>query len=372
MRLLLVQGAAHRGGAERILLTLARHLPTQGVEPIVGFLADGPFVDEVRAEGIETASLGVLPRARELWRSRRLVEDIAAGVRRVSADSVLANGEKLAPFVGWAGRRTGCPSIAWLHDSPVRSPSSAMLQLALRLSPRDLVIAPSAWMTEQFRRTWRMPVQHIPHGIDIDALPQSPADLRSMAGWPAGVETVVLVGRLQRWKGPDVFLRAAARVARSRPEARFAIIGGALYGWEEDYARSLHALARELGIADRTWFAGHRDDALELVAGADVVAHCSRRPEPFGLVIPEAMGLGRPVVASRTLGPEEIIEDGITGVLTSPEDDAALAAAIIELLNDPQRAAQIGGAAAVTIREHWTADLMAARFAQAIRGLLPI
>lgn len=370
MRVLLVQGAAHRGGAERILLALARHLPARGVHPVAGFLADGPFVDEVRSAGVDVQMLGQLPRARELWKARSLVGAIAHGARAAGADVVLANGEKLAPYVGWAARRTGRRSVVWLHDAPLRSPSSTALQLAMRASPHDLVIAGSAWMAERFRATWRMPIRCIPHGIDLDALPQQQAPLRAMAGWPDGAEAVVLVGRLQRWKGADVFLRAAARVSQNRPDARFALVGGALYGWEQEYAESLPGLAAELGLAERVWFAGHREDALELMAAADVVAHCSRRPEPLGLVVPEAMALGRAVVATRTLGPEEVITDGVTGILTDPEDDAALAAAVSGLLADPARRDAMGTAAARAIRADWSAAVMADRFAAAFRELV--
>lgn len=371
MRVLLVQGAAHRGGAERILLALARHLPARGIHPVVGFLADGPFVDEVRSAGVEIHMLGQLPRAREVWKAGSLISAIDRGARAAGADVILANGEKLAPYVGWAARRTGRHSVVWLHDAPLRSPSSAALQLTMRASPHDLVIAGSSWMAERFRATWKMPVRCIPHGIDIDVLPKQPAPLRAIAGWPDGAETVVLVGRLQRWKGADVFLRAAARVSRLRPDARFALVGGALYGWELDFAEHLPQLAAELGLADRVWFAGHRDDALDLMAAADVVAHCSRRPEPLGLVVPEAMALGRAVVATRSLGPEEVVDDGVTGLLTDPDDDAALAAAVAGLLADPARRETMGAAAAQSIRANWSAPVMADRFAAAFRELVP-
>lgn len=371
MRVLLVQGAAHRGGAERILLALARQLPARGVHPVVGFLAEGPFVDEVRSAGVEVRVLGQLPRAREVRKARSLVDAIATGARAAGADVVLANGEKLAPYAGWAARRSGARSVVWLHDAPLRSPSSAALQLAMRASPHDLVIAGSSWMAERFRATWRMPVRCIPHGIDLDALPQAPGPLRAIAGWADDAETVALVARLQRWKGADIFLRAAARVSRQRPDARFALIGGALYGWETEYAADLPRLAAELGVGDRVWFAGHRDDALGLMAAADVVAHCSRRPEPLGLVVPEAMALGRAVVATRTLGPEEVIDDGVTGVLTDPEDDAGLASAVSRLLADASCRHAMGAAAAQSIRTHWSAAVMADRFAAAFRELVP-
>ena len=368
MRLLVAQGAAHRGGAERVLLALARHLPRAGVEPVVGFFADGPFVDECRAAGVTVRQLGGLPRARELWRAGAVIDRIAAAARAEDADVVLANGEKLAPYVGVAARRTGRCAAIWLHDAPVRSPSSAALQLAMRAAPYDVVIAGSHWMAERFRQWWRLPVHVVPHGIDLDSLPTVAAPLRAEAGWPEDAEVVLLAGRLQHWKGADVFLRAAARIARRRPRARFAVVGGALYGWEEPFAASLPVLAEDLGIGSRTWFAGHRDDAVALMAAADVVAHCSRRVEPFGLVVPEAMAMARAVVATRTLGPEEVIDHGRTGLLTTPGDDRELAVAVLGLLGDSDGRKAMGEAAAERVRTVWSAEAMAEGFARELQA----
>lgn len=364
---LLVQGAAQRGGAERILLALATHLPEHDINPVVGFMAHGAFADEVAAAGIETRFIGSLPRARQIAASGSVIESIAAAARECRADVLLANGERLAPYVGWAARRAGARSVMWLHDAPLRDGPSAALQLLMKVSPHDEVVAGSSWMAERFRALLRMDVTAINHGIDLAGLPSQPADLRRGPGWPADVPVVVHVGRLQRWKGADVFLRAAARVARAGSPARFAIIGGALYGWEEDYAASLPALASELGIADRCWFAGHRDDSLALMAAADVVVHCSRRPEPLGLVVLEAMALSRAVIATRTRGPEEVIHDGRSGLLVRPGDDRQLAGALMEILSDPDRRARMGDEGRRTIEHSWSAPVMASRFADLMK-----
>jgi glycosyltransferase involved in cell wall biosynthesis len=359
----MVQGAGERGGAERILLALARHLPDHGIEPVVGFLAQGPFADEVAGHGIETVNLGQLPRARDLRRAGSVVESIAQGIASTRATAVLANGEKMAPYVGWAARRCDVTSIIWLHDAPLRDLASSVLQTAMVASPHDLVVAGSEWMAERFRSLLGMDVRCIRHGLDLDSFPE-PGDIRAEAGWPAGPLVITLAGRLQRWKGADVLLRAASRLIRSGRDARFAFLGGALYGWEEDYAADLPRLATDLGVADRCWFAGHRDDALALLATTDIAVHASRRPEPLGLVVPEAMALSRPVVATRTRGPEEVIDPGRTGLLVPPDDDRALAAALGCLIDDPDGARAMGEAAAAEIAAHWSAPAMAEGFAR--------
>jgi glycosyltransferase involved in cell wall biosynthesis len=79
-------------------------------------------------------------------------------------------------------------------------------------------------------------------------------------------------------------------------------------------------------------FLGARDDVPEVLAALDVLVHCPREPEPFGRVLAEAMAIGRPVVAARSGGIPEIVEDGVSGVLVTPRDVPAFAAAVLKLL----------------------------------------
>lgn len=363
-----MQGAAERGGAERILLALARGLRDHGIDTTFAFLADGPFVAEASAAGFDVDHAGDGPRFRDLARAGETVAAVAAAADRAGAEVLLANGEKMAPYTGWAARRLGVPAVTWLHDAPLRDGPSAVLQLALKASPHGEVVAGSQWMADRFERWLRMPVHVIRHGIP-DPPPLEP--IRAAAGWPESGSVLAAPGRLQRWKGADVAVRALARLVRAGHDARLAVIGGALYGWEEAYARSLPRLAVRLGVADRVWFAGHRDDAWSLVGSADCVLHCSRRPEPLGLVVPEAMAQARPVVATRTLGPEEVIDHGRTGLLYAAGDDRALATAVSGVLADPARAAAMGEAARDEVRSHWSVERMAGDFARLLLGMRP-
>jgi glycosyltransferase involved in cell wall biosynthesis len=89
-------------------------------------------------------------------------------------------------------------------------------------------------------------------------------------------------------------------------------------------------------------FLGFRKDSPDLMAGADLVILPSVA-EAFGLVLAEALYVGTPVVATRIGGIPEIIEDGIDGVLVAPADSGALAAAVAELLNHPERLRSLAG-----------------------------
>jgi glycosyltransferase involved in cell wall biosynthesis len=148
---------------------------------------------------------------------------------------------------------------------------------------------------------------------------------------PDGRPLVGMFGRISRWKGQDVFLRAVAQL----PEVNAVIVGGALFG-EEELERNLKSLARDLGVERRVRFVGHINDVMTLMAACDVVAHCSTAPEPFGLVIAEAMLAGAPVVASDAGGAREIVIPGETGQLTPLRDHDALAAAVRNYIDNPR------------------------------------
>jgi glycosyltransferase involved in cell wall biosynthesis len=146
---------------------------------------------------------------------------------------------------------------------------------------------------------------------------------------------------LLKWKGHDVFLKAARLVMEAVPNARAFVIGEVPDGTTQ-YRDELVRLARELGIESRTVFTGFRKDIPELIQLLDVVVHASVEPEPFGRVIAEGMAMGKPVVAAMNGGPLEIIRDGQTGFLVPSGDLEKLAHRIIGLLTDRSRAEALG------------------------------
>jgi glycosyltransferase involved in cell wall biosynthesis len=338
------------------------------IEPSVAFLADGPFVDEVRALDVPVTVLANEPaRVRHPWQIPEQITAIAHFAREQGATVIEGCGEKMSIWAGWAARRVGCASVLQLHDGPWRSINSVVIQFGAVTAPHDAIVVCSNWMAREFRR--RLGIRAIPvhSGVQLERLPESPADIRAEFGWPDDSLVVTIPGRLESWKGQDVFLRAAAEVATRVPMARFVVLGGALYGWDQEFAAGLPRLAESLGIADKVAFTGHRDDALAVIAGSDVVAHCSTSPEPFGMVVIEAMALGRPVIASNTGGPPEIIANGETGLLIPPGQPAVLAEAISDLLLDGQRRAAIADAGRQVAQQRFSAEEMTRALAAVYR-----
>ena len=124
-------------------------------------------------------------------------------------------------------------------------------------------------------------------------------------------------------------------------------------------------------VSDRVLtLTGHVDDARPWLSRARVVVHCSDRPEPFGLVMAEAMMQERPVAAFRHGGAAEIVLDHETGRLVSPGDAAALAQSVVDILDDPGRADAMGQAGRRRALQYFDADVMTASVA-AVYDLVP-
>jgi glycosyltransferase involved in cell wall biosynthesis len=197
----------------------------------------------------------------------------------------------------------------------------------------------------------------IPNALDLDGeVVEAPAN---------GVPLVVGLGRLAPEKGYDVLVRAFAQVRRDVPEARLALAGR---GLEEG---PLTALTRDLGLEDAVDFLGwvRAEDVPALLDRATVVAVPSRH-EGFGMAALEAALRARPVVASRTGGLIEVVQDGITGLLVAPEEPDELAAAIGGLLEDRERAAQLGRDGRSRARRLFSEERLLREHAQLYRQLV--
>ena len=358
LRVLYVSPFAELGGAERTVLDLLALHDRAAVEPSICFLRDGPLVARCRDElGIQT-SLLVAPRLRRALKARRVVSALANLVVAQQVDLVNSSMAWGHVYGGRAARRAGRPSVWFQQVIPALRP----LDLWAALVKTNTIIANSHFTAAAQRRLnpLRRPIAVIHLGT---RLPTEPRALRRQRGRAAlgvgeGEFAVGIVGRLQRWKGQDVVLRAAASLIRARPRSHLFVIGGSLFGLEKDFEAELRRLAQQLGIAGQTVFTGHRDDVADCLAGLDVAVHASVHPEPFGLVLIEAMAAGTALVAADGGGAREIVRHGSDGLLVPPGDHEALAVALLDLCDDPPRRAVLAAAGERTVRERFDVTRM--------------
>jgi glycosyltransferase involved in cell wall biosynthesis len=188
------------------------------------------------------------------------------------------------------------------------------------------------------------------NAVDLDRFsPDGPRlDLDAVSGLSSVADEVVrvgLVGAFAWWKGHEIFLQALAMLPAS-PAVRGYVIGDSIYetGGSQMGRGALQRLAVKLHLEGRAGFTGFQP-APEAMRALDVVVHASTQPEPFGMVLAEAMACGRPVITTATGGAREFIDPGRTAVAVRPGDAAELAAAITRLAADPARRASLGRAA---------------------------
>jgi glycosyltransferase involved in cell wall biosynthesis len=165
---------------------------------------------------------------------------------------------------------------------------------------------------------------------------------RRELGWTAGRPVVGAIARLHRQKGVAHLIRAAARVLETRSEVLFAVVGDGPQG------QKLREEARALGLGEAFVFLGERTDAAAILAGFDLFVLPSLW-EGLPFVLIEAAALGRPIIASAVDGVPEVITDSVTGILVPPADPAALASAILRLLEDRELAGRLGARARALI-----------------------
>ena len=195
----------------------------------------------------------------------------------------------------------------------------------------------------------------VPCGVDLKRFrPQDMAAARAALDLPAAPHRLVLlVGRIEPLKGIDALIRAIALLGERRPEWRgqlsAMVVGGGPEGAPEQWNAEQHrldGLRAELGVRDAVRFLGaHDQHALpQFYAAADIVTMPSHY-ESFGMAALEGLACGRPVVATSAGGPAYIVEDGVSGLHTPPDDHVALAARLERLLADDALRASMGAAA---------------------------
>jgi glycosyltransferase involved in cell wall biosynthesis len=377
MRIAFVNPIGQIGGAERSLLDLMASLghaeSRWQLHLIVG--EPGPLVNACKSIGVQAHVLalpqelqhvgdaGLALSGQKLFKAvllGRLAFASVAAARYVCAlrrlliqlnpDLIHTNGFKMHTLGAWA-KPPGTALVWHIHDYV--SSRVVMVKLLRMLAGRcSAAIANSASVATDFQAAMksRVAVHKVWNAIDLNEFsPEgTKLDLDTASGlFPAGddVVRVGLVATLAKWKGHSVFLRALSMLPRNIP-VRGYVIGDSIYQSDSSQWRldDLKKQATELGLAGRVGFTGFVARSAEAMRSLDVVVHASTRPEPFGLVIAEAMGCRRALIVSRSGGAEEIIQHDANALAHSPGNAMELAELIVKLAGDCQYRERLGKA----------------------------
>jgi glycosyltransferase involved in cell wall biosynthesis len=178
-----------------------------------------------------------------------------------------------------------------------------------------------------------------------------------------------IFGRIIKWKGIKEFILASDQVFKDVPNAKAFIVGGISDG-TENYYRELRSIIKELDLDGKIILTGYRDDIPSLMKFMDIIVHASIRPEPFGIVVIEGMAMGKPVVATASGGPLDIVLDGETGILVPQNNVDEMARAIIKLLESPTLSKNLGTLARQRIELLFTKERYARQVEQIYEYLL--
>jgi glycosyltransferase involved in cell wall biosynthesis len=392
-RLVCVTTSGALGGAETSLLTLLGAL--RAIEPgwqmTVVAPEDGPLLERCRAAGIGTvtlpypdamASIGepaaagarpsgrvhaavqVLSTAAVLWPYlRRLRSEL----RRLKATIVHSNGIKAHVAASLTVPR-GARLVWHLHDYLRSRPATARLLRGLARRPAVIVVN-SGSVADDVRSVLGdgTSLRRVHNAVDVSVFrPDGPAlDLAAACGLPphGGLVRIGLVATFARWKGHEVFLEAIAQLTSWHP-VRAYIIGGPVYqtAGSQCSLEELRARAETLGLRGVVGFTGHLTDIPSAMRALDIVVHASTSPEPFGMVIAEAMASGRAVVAVRGGGSRELFEDGLDALGHEMADAGDLARQLSRLVDDGTLRERIGAAARQSAERRFSAARMAGEF----------
>ncbi|MBF6612569.1 MAG: glycosyltransferase family 4 protein [Chloroflexi bacterium] len=201
----------------------------------------------------------------------------------------------------------------------------------------------------------------IPSMVDLaefDQLHREPA--RRELGVEDSMPLVGWVGRLDRKKRVEDFVRAAAAVCKTHPEARFVIVGGP-DAFMPEYAGELARLGANLGLEGRLLFLGDRPDVPRLLSGLDIFVWLAQG-EGMPHVIAEAGAAHLPVIATRDNGTEEQIEDEVSGLFVPHESPEAVASAINRLIDEPGLRHKLGAKLRLKVEREYSAAVVARRW----------
>lgn len=339
------------GGAEKKLLELVRSMDPMRFKTVVCSLGLGDRLrsefDKLRRFGVEVTvikragrmDLSLLLRLLRLIRERRI--DVIM-TTLFYADVMGPIAGRLAGVKGvFSWETISAPEwLIWRRLWPYR----AVIRLA------DGVVSVSRATADWLHVKRGVPlnkIRVIPYGVDLNRFAvRNAAAVRARLGLQKKDVVVGMVGRLHPQKGHIYLIEAAPAIIKKNPRVRFLLIG------DGELRQELESRVRQLGLNKHFFFLGFRDDVHELIQAIDIFTLPSLY-EGLPNVILEAMAAGKPVVATPADGTRELIDPGRTGILVPPRDPAALADAIIRLIENGKLAASMGrhGLAKI-VRDH--------------------
>lgn len=375
IRIVLFAHSAFRGGAEFCLDTTLRELDRSQFDATVVFPVDGDMAESARSYGYRVRVESLchwLYWHKDVWYWRNLlgrsagnVARLARLIRRLGADVVYTNTSAIfEPAL--AARLAGVPHVWHIHEVLENGnrmqqlfPLPLMKRVIYRLSDRVLFESNAARRVfEQSTPDDRSDV--IYNSLRLADQPRSMDGTqdRTRFGLASDDQVVGFVGQFIDRKNPLLLLRALRRL-QNVPRLKCLFVGAG------PLENELRAEVERSGLSDMCRIVAFQKDVAPVMRAIDVLALPSRQ-ESFGLVLIEAASYGKPAVACRSEGPDEIIADGQTGILVEQDNEAGLSVAIERIFQSVTERRTMGNAAAIRCQQLFSAKTNTLRLEQVL------
>ncbi len=360
MNVLILNGGKGWGGIESHSVTLASALIKKGHKVIIGCPRAGTVSGNAVRTGIPVRDIKVVNSAdlTALWR-------IIATAKREGIEIIVANlGKEYWPA-------TVAAKVLGIRIVFVRHQVDRLKKATRRLIERHVhrVVAVSLAVRDALKECG-VPDEKITviyNAVDVGWFEPSGGhreSARKELGFTERDIVVGTAGKLHRGKGVFDLLRAAGSLTVRYPALKLLYVG------EGPERTTLEQEAIRLSVRDKVVFAGLRSDMERMYAAMDIFVLPSTCREAFGMVIIEAMAMGRPVIATATGGIPEVVKDGMNGILVHPGDLEGLADAISRLIDDKALSFRLSGEGRATVEQYYSEDAISVAFENMLRDVL--
>lgn len=350
MRVLFVNVETAFSGAEVAMLNWMRALQSQGITVV---MASPRGTTWIRASelGIERHEIppfspsfrfGMARLSRELARIPELRKNIISLTVDKGIDIIHANGYRSGIAVALSKPR--CPVVLHVHSILNPGKISHRWLLTCAATRASVLIAVSKAVESNIMEFGVHPgkVRTIYNGTCGFRHHKPSVDIKRQFGFSPDCVLFGMVGQIAQWKGQLEFVQAAALALKESTRSEFAIVGDIISPTEAQYRSKVLNEIERLGLSRKMRWLGFQEDIASIMAGLDVIVHCSVEPDPLPTVIIEAFSLGKPVIATAVGGVPELVLNNTRGFLVAPGDIHNMASKIKLLTSNKELREQMG------------------------------
>jgi glycosyltransferase involved in cell wall biosynthesis len=352
--ILFLQSSSELYGSGKIILQVLRVYRREGLTPVVVLTGPGPLAEQLMAEGFITKiqNLGLLRRKyvnptgliNRIGKNLKAYKFLSHLHKEFGFELVYSN--TLAVIVGalWA-KRNRLPHIWHIHEIlPGPAPLVKFLSKILDSTTVSPIVVSEAVFNHWSPKLKVAKLEVIHNGIPYEDYLNETSSTKAELGFPVDKLVITMVGRINPGKGQLFFLEIANRISKTYPQCYFVLVGDPFVGYEF-IEEEIRQRIIDMGLEKQAKNLGFRTDIPKILAGTDIFVLPSILPDSFPTVILEAMASGKPVIATKSGGAAEMVDEGETGLLIPIGDVEKGFEALSALIDNESLRLKMGSAA---------------------------